>query len=90
MKDDEVTWSLTKSKYSIFTWDFWKYKNTTAHSENCLPELDIQAGFSMFYGFSRVSCGIFVLPKIPRKKECFLFVSDHVPSSSFMDSASVV
>ena len=37
--------------YSIFTWDFGKYKNTTAYSENCLPELETQAGFNKFTGF---------------------------------------
>ena len=36
---------------SIFTWGLGKYKKTTAHTENCLPELDIQAGFSKFVGF---------------------------------------
>ena len=51
MKEDEVTWVLTKSKCYIFTWDSGKYKNTISHSENCLPELDIQAGFSKFSGF---------------------------------------
>ena len=45
------TWVLTKSKYFIFTWNFGKYKKTIAHSENCLPELDIQYIFSKFYGF---------------------------------------
>ena len=39
MEDYEVTWFLTKRKYYIFNWDFGKYKNTIAHSENCLPEL---------------------------------------------------
>ena len=33
----EVTWVPTKSKYSILTWNFWKYKRIIAHSENCLP-----------------------------------------------------
>ena len=51
MKDNEKTWVLTKRKYSIFTWGFWKYKNTTANSENCLPEFDIQDGFIKFAGF---------------------------------------
>ena len=31
MKDYEVTWVLTKSKCYIFTWGFWKYKNTIYH-----------------------------------------------------------
>ena len=32
-----------------------KYKKTIAHSEDCLPELDIQYGFSRFSGvFKRV------------------------------------
>ena len=53
MKDDEGTWVLTKRKYYIFTWDFGKYKNTIARSESCLTELDIQAGFKKFAGFSR-------------------------------------
>ena len=37
MKDDEVKWVITKIEYSVFTWDFGKYKNTLFHSENCLP-----------------------------------------------------
>ena len=49
IKDDGVTWVLKTN--SIFTWDFGKYKNITAHSENCLPELDIQDSFSKFSGF---------------------------------------
>ena len=32
MKDNEGTWALTKIKYSIFTWNFWKYKRTISHS----------------------------------------------------------
>ena len=32
IKDDEVTYILTKIKYSIFTWDFGKYKNKISHS----------------------------------------------------------
>ena len=51
MKYDEGTWVLTKRKYSIFTWGFGNYKNTIAHSEKCLPELYIQAGFSRFDEF---------------------------------------
>ena len=51
MKDDEGTWALTKIKYSTFTWNFGKYRKKITHSENCLPELDIQAGFSKFVGF---------------------------------------
>ena len=51
MKDDEGKWVLTKIKYSIFTWDFGKYKNTIAHSEKCCPELDIHTGFSKFARF---------------------------------------
>ena len=42
-----------KKKYSIFTWDFWKYKMKIAHSEKFPPELEIQYGFSKFAGFSR-------------------------------------
>ena len=51
MNNYKVTWVLTKSKYSIFNWDFGKNKNKIAKSENCLPELDIQAGFIKSYGF---------------------------------------
>ena len=54
IKDDEVTYILTKIKYSIFTWDFGKYKNKIAHSEKCLLELYIQANFSKFYGFFKI------------------------------------
>ena len=36
MKVDEVTWVLTKRKYSLFTLYFGNYKKTIAHSENCL------------------------------------------------------
>ena len=46
MKDDEGTWVLTRSKYHIFTWDFGRYKKAISQSENCLSELDIQAGLS--------------------------------------------
>ena len=35
MKYDEVTWLLTKSKYSICAWGFGKYKEIISHSENC-------------------------------------------------------
>ena len=51
MRDDVGKWVLKKSKYSIFTWDFGRYKKTIAHSENCLPELDIQAVFRNFAVF---------------------------------------
>ena len=54
MKDDEVTCVLTKSKDYTFTWVFGKYKNTIARSENVLPELDIQAGFSRFDEFFNI------------------------------------
>ena len=50
-KDDEGTWELTKTKYSIFNWDYGKYKKTIAHSENCLPELEILTGIIKFSGF---------------------------------------
>ena len=53
IKDDEGTWVLTKRKYYFFTWDFGWYKKTIAYSENFLPELEIQAGFSKFSGFSK-------------------------------------
>ena len=47
----EGTWVRTKKEYYIFTWGFVKYKRTIAHSENCLPELEIKAGYSKFSGF---------------------------------------
>ena len=50
-KDDEVIWVLIKIKYYIFTQYFRRYKNTIADSENCLIELEIQAGFSKFAQF---------------------------------------
>ena len=31
IKDDERTWLLKRSKYSIFTWGFGKHKRTIAH-----------------------------------------------------------
>ena len=37
MKDDYVTWVLTKREYSIFTWYFGRYKKKISHSENFLP-----------------------------------------------------
>ena len=37
----------------MFTWYFGKYNNKIAHSESCLPEFDIQSGFSNFAVFSR-------------------------------------
>ena len=51
MKDDEVTWVPTNRKYYIFTWGYGKYKKKTIHSVNCLPELEIKAGFINFAGF---------------------------------------
>ena len=52
-KDDEVIWVLIKIKYYIFTQYFRRYKNTIADSENCLTELEIQAGFSKFAQFCK-------------------------------------
>ena len=43
-----------KNKNSIFTWDFGKYKKKIAHSENGLPELEIQDGFSKLDGFFKI------------------------------------
>ena len=54
MKDDLGIWVPTKGKYSIFTWVYGKYKNTIARTENCLPELEIQAGFSKFSIFCKI------------------------------------
>ena len=51
MNDYDGTQELTKIKYSIFISNSGKYRNTIAHSENCLPELETQAGFSKFAGF---------------------------------------
>ena len=51
--DDEITCVIVKSKCSIFTWYFVKYKNTISQSETCPQELEIQAGFIKFSGFSR-------------------------------------
>ena len=42
-----------KNKYSIYTWYFGKYKKTIANSENCLPQLELQYGFSRFAGFCK-------------------------------------
>ena len=53
MKDNKGLWVPTKIKYSIFIWDFGKYKKTMSHSENCLPESDIQASFRRFDGFCK-------------------------------------
>ena len=49
--DDYGTLLLTKRKDYIFTWNFGKYKNKISHSENCLPELYIQAGLNKFDEF---------------------------------------
>ena len=51
MTDDEGTWVLKKRKYSIFTWDFGKYKKAIDHSEIFLPGLYIQAEFIKFDEF---------------------------------------
>ena len=51
MKYDAGTLVLIKNIYSISTWYFVKYRKTITHSENCLPELDIQAGLRKFGGF---------------------------------------
>ena len=44
MKYDEGKWVITKNKYSIFTWDFWKHKKKIASAvvdvvgpEGCPP-----------------------------------------------------
>ena len=42
-----------KNKNSIFTWDFGKYKNKITHSDNYLPEFEIQASFIKFSRFAR-------------------------------------
>ena len=51
IKDDEETWVPTKRKYYIFTWEIDNYKKTIAHSEFCLPELEIKSGFIKYSGF---------------------------------------
>ena len=38
MKDDDVTWVLTKIKLYFYL-GFWEVKNTIPYSENCLREL---------------------------------------------------
>ena len=48
MKDDNGKWVLTKGKYYVYTWSFGEYKKTIYHTENYLPELDIQSEFSKF------------------------------------------
>ena len=48
MEDCKETWVITERKDSVFTWDFRKHTGTLDHSKNCLPELEIQAGFSNF------------------------------------------
>ena len=58
MNDDDGTWVITKIKYSIFTQIFGKYTKTISQSEHCLPELEIQAGFSKFSGFSKTVVSI--------------------------------
>ena len=60
MKDGDGTWVLKKRKYFIFTWDSGKYKKIIAHSENYLPELEIQAGLSKFSGICKVVGSILI------------------------------
>ena len=49
---------LIKSEYSIFTRDFGRYKNTIAHSETFLLELDIQSCVSRFTGSCKIVLSI--------------------------------
>ena len=42
-----------KKKILYFTLGFGKYKTTISHSENCLPELEIQSDISKFSGFCK-------------------------------------
>ena len=39
MKDYEVTWIPTKSKYYIFTWDCGNYKKKIARLEKMYPRI---------------------------------------------------
>ena len=48
MMYDEGTLLLPKSKYSVFNWDFGKYKKIIFHSNNSIPEIEIQDCFSKF------------------------------------------
>ena len=54
MEYDEGTWVPIKREYSIFTWNCGRYKNKIYHSENTIPELEIQYGFSKFGGFCKI------------------------------------
>ena len=40
-----------KKKTLYLNWDFNKYRKTIAHSENCLPDLEIQSGLIRFAVF---------------------------------------
>ena len=53
MKDDEVTWVLTKLIFFLNLW-FWEVQNSITHSESFLPELNIQYGFRKFDGFCKI------------------------------------
>ena len=53
MKDDEVTWVLTNGNILCLPWILGSTKKTIAHSENCLPELETQAGLAILLDFAR-------------------------------------
>ena len=53
LKDDEATWVITKREYFVFTWDFGGNKKKISHSENCLPESEIQSAVLKFGGVSK-------------------------------------
>ncbi len=49
--DPEGTHILTKSQYSVFTWNFGAYTRTIHHHASGLPELPINQGTSTFKSF---------------------------------------
>ena len=48
LNDKEGTYVTTKRKYLIFSWDQEKANLRIEHSQHCLPEISINAGFSLF------------------------------------------
>ena len=79
MKYYEGTWVLTKNNYFIFACGYEKYKNATSHSENCLPELKIQAGFSNFSMFCKAVRSISKYPTFNFSLAFIYTVEDPIP-----------
>eukprot|EP00957_Ditylum_brightwellii_P067530 5126674-Ditylum_brightwellii.AAC.1 len=48
LNDDEGAYVTTKRKHLIFSWDQEKANLRIEHSQHCLPEIPINAGFSLF------------------------------------------